>query len=154
MARNKVLYVVVAVVVIALAPSLLRKSDKNQEPAPATLPVETGPEFTFEQVHARFVSSSSRLTDVQKKEAWNPYKGKRVEWHGEVIQIKSSFGDTSIHIRHLSTTPGADVILNLRKDRSQNAEQVREGQILTYQGNLSLYGSLFGLTLDDGVIVN
>jgi hypothetical protein len=154
MAGKKVLYLVVAVVVVALAPTLFKDSGKNQKPTPAPLPVETEPEFTFDQVHVKFVSSSSRLTDVQKKEAWNSYKGKRVEWHGEVVQVKRTLGDVSIHIRHLSTTPGADVILNLRIDRSQSAKQVREGQILTYQGNLSLYGSLFGLTLEDGVIVN
>ena len=152
--RKKVLYAILAVVVVALVPTLFSDSAKNRKPPPSPPPVERGPQFTFEQLNGTFVSPSSDLTDVQKKEAWKTYKGKRVEWHGEVIEIRNSLGNISIHIRHLPTTPGADVIVNLRKDQSQRAMQVRKGQILTYQGTLSLYGSLFGLTLEDGVIVN
>jgi hypothetical protein len=148
------LFAILAVVAVVLVPTLLSDNSKNRKPPPNPLPVEAGPEFNFEQVHGKFVSPSSRLNDQQKKEAWKTYKGKRVEWHGEVTEIRKSLGNTSIHLRHLQTTPGADVIVNLRKDQSQRATQVQKGEILTYQGNLSLYGSLFGLTLDEGVIVN
>ena len=139
---------------VVLLPSLTKDNANNRKPPANLPPVESGPEFTFAQVNGKFVSPSSRLSNMQKEEAWKTYKGKRVEWQGEVTEVRKSFGTTSIHLRHLQTTPDADVIVNLRKDQSQRAMQVRKGDILTYQGTLSLYGSLFGLTLDDGVIVN
>lgn len=94
--------------------------------------------------------SMSRATDLQKKERIKSMEGTRVRWRG----IVSYVSDDSVGIRHKASTLTHDVLLSTRKDQHSTLIELREGEMMEYEGLIYDYGEIISHRLKNGVILS
>lgn len=95
----------------------------------------------------------SDFTELQKKENWKKYEGKKVQWTGEVSEMGETFGMLTLQIKMNADTFTSDLLLRLKEDQRSKAVNVSQGDTVTFTGILEEWGSLMPITLDDGEIV-
>lgn len=98
----------------------------------------------------RIYNLNNKTTELQKKEAWNNYEGKKVKWSGSVSSVAETFGTLQLQVKMNSSTFTSDVIISLRSDQRQKALALSEGNNVTFSGILSDWGTLMPISLDDG----
>jgi len=105
----------------------------------------------------------SPLSEAQKDEEWEKYRGKFVTWQGEIVYAgEDLFGALKLGVRqrqHSSKSYGAyDVLVNLRPDQKQKLLKLKKGDIVSYRGKLSQRrGKVFPFMpyiLEEGVIID
>ena len=92
----------------------------------------------------------SRDTDLQKKEQWKRFKGKRVNWSGEVASISDGFGGLTLQIKMNSSAFVSDLLIRLKRSERAKALRLQKGDSVTFSGKLDDWGTLMPITLDDG----
>ena len=113
-------------------------------------PEPTVSKITFTEVHNKFGAESSS-TDLQKDEAWKDYKGKCVEWRGELAYLDEGFfGGLSVGFKHLPYTLTYDVLVSAPKSEKANLLKWREGTRYTYKATLRSYGTILPISADWG----
>ena len=98
---------------------------------------ETAAEFVTESFDDLFniFGSYSKLTEPQKKDSWNQYKGKYVKWNGIVNYKGLTNNDWNrAGIRHNVDT---NVELMFGEDKKGVVKMVNKGDRVTYTGKLS-----------------
>jgi len=100
----------------------------------------------FSEFDDKFGSSSSN-TDIQKKEQWKDFQGKRVSWKCEVTEVSSK---TKISFKCNSDTWTSDTRLSFDKDEPKLLE-IKKGDNISFSGVLKSYG-MFGYELDKGIL--
>ncbi len=95
----------------------------------------------------------SDWTEIQKEEKWKEFKGKTVQWTGEVVDVDDSFGGLNLSMRMNRDTLTFDLMLSVNADSKPMALELRKGEIVTFRGELSRWGSLLPTLLKDGSIV-
>jgi hypothetical protein len=95
----------------------------------------------------------SKYTELQKKELWKNYEGKRVEWSGKVTHVDDVFGTLSLQIKIDPDTFTSDLLIRLRKSERDKALKLSEDDRVTFRGTLDDWGTLMPVTLTDGEIV-
>lgn len=95
----------------------------------------------------------SNATDLQKESEWKKYKGKTIQWSGEVFDIGESFGSLTLSIKMNSDTFTFDLLVFLSKEAKSDAISLRKGDHVTFQGDLDSWGSLLPTNLKNGIIV-
>ena len=96
---------------------------------------------TFAQVN-RLFAYDSELTDLQKEEEWKNYRGRCIEWTGEVAYLESGFfGGISIGMKHLNSTLTYDVLIDAPSSQKKELLSWRKGTRHTYRATLVNYGS-------------
>lgn len=95
----------------------------------------------------------STKTDLQKDEIWKKYKGKKIQWTGEVSSISETFGSLQLQVKMNKSTFTSDVIVTLKDSDRSKAVSLSEGDSVTFQAILSSWGSLMPITLNKGIII-
>ena len=67
----------------------------------------------------------SKFSDLQKKEHWKNYKGKKVKWTGKVSSVSETFGTLTLQIKMNSTTLTSDVLIWLKDSEKQKALKIK-----------------------------
>lgn len=96
---------------------------------------------------------SNGATDLQKKEAWKRFKGKKVTWSGRVSEISDGFTGLTLQVKMNSNTLTSDVLIRLKKSAQDKALQLRQDEYVEFSGNLDDWGSIMPITIDDGEIL-
>lgn len=94
----------------------------------------------------------SSSTELQKKEAWKNYEGKKVQWSGTVTSVGETFGTLQLQVKLNPNTLISDVLVSLKDSARSEALKLKEGDTVTFQGTLDDWGTLMPITLDQGVI--
>lgn len=95
----------------------------------------------------------SNYTELQKREFWKKYKGKRVEWTGTVSNVDEFLGTLSLQIKIDQDTFTSDVLIRLNKSERDKAINLSENDIVKFRGTLDDWGTIMPITLKDGEIV-
>ena len=126
-----------------------------RKPRTRTKPIEIKPtisDITFEEIEQLF-GIKSKLTTLQKKELFKDYKGKWVEWTGQVRSSSDSWGSLTMSFRHQLSTWTSDVTVYFSKSAKNALMHLEKDKRVTYQGKLDDYGELLGHTLKEGKII-
>ena len=107
---------------------------------------------TFEEIHELFGIDGRYSTDLQKEEAWKQYKGRCVEWTGELNHLSEGwFGGLTIGMKHLDTTLTYDVLIDAPSSLKNKLLRWHKGERYTYRGQLVAYGgAILAITVDWG----
>lgn len=147
----------------ALVLSLVLNPPKNQissstspDGKKATL-VETDSEpvssVSWQQIDAIY-DLKSKTTDIQKKEAWKNFKGKKVVWSGEVSEVsKGLLSGLTLQVKMDEDTFTSDLLIRLKKSEKDKASRLSKGDRVTFSGTLDDWGTIMPITLDDGEIL-
>ncbi|MBZ4193911.1 MAG: hypothetical protein LAE24_06335 [Candidatus Contendobacter sp.] len=92
-------------------------------------------------------------TDLQKKEAWKRFKGKKVVWSGTVSEVSDGFTGLTLQVKMNSNTLTSDVLIRLKKSQHDKALQLRQDGYVQFTGRLDDWGSIMPITIDDGEIL-
>ena len=95
----------------------------------------------------------SNFTELQKKEHWKNYKGKKVRWSGVVSSVGETFGRLQLQVKLNPNTFTSDVLVALKDSSSSDALKLKKGDRVTFEGILDDWGSLMPVTLDHGIII-
>jgi hypothetical protein len=109
-------------------------------------------DVTWEEID-NIYNMKSTFTELQKKEHWKNYKGKKVKWSGKVTSVGETFGTLSLQVKLNPGTLTSDVLVRLKEGARQDAIKLSEGDPVTFVGVLNDWGSLMPVTLDQGEIV-
>jgi hypothetical protein len=101
----------------------------------------------------RIYDVQSGYTELQKKETWKNYKGKKVRWTGIVSSVGETFGTVQLQVKMRPDTLTSDLLIDLRDSERSKALQLREGQAVTFVGVLDDWGTIMPITLKYGQIV-
>ena len=107
--------------------------------------------ITFEEVDQKF-GIGSKWTDLRKEEEWKKYKGKCVEWKGELSHLEQGwFGGLSVGFKHLPFTLTFDVLVSAPRSEKDNLMKWEKGTSYTYKATLKDYaGVILPITADWG----
>lgn len=107
--------------------------------------------ISWQQIN-RIYSLDSNSTDLQKKQAWKRFKGKRVSWQGSVSEVSDGFGGLTLQVKMNPDTLTSDVLVSLRKSERAKAASLQQGSYVRFSGVLDNWGTIMPITLDDGEI--
>lgn len=110
-------------------------------------------DISCEQFSDAFGNSSS-MTQVQKKAAFSEMKGQPVLWEGEVVEVRSVFGDTIVQVKCSESTLHADLDLYLRKSEAAKANQLSLGGTVRFRGRLTDWGEITNHTVREGELLS
>ena len=97
---------------------------------------------------------NSGVTNLRKDEEWKKYRGKIVQWEGQVTDIAQGFfGGIRLSIRMDPKTFTSDLLIDLKGDQKSKALQVQKGDTVIFKGILDEWGTFVPITLTDGEIV-
>lgn len=125
-------------------------SEPESEPVAAATP-EPAANISWEEIDDIYDLKSNH-TDVQKREAWKRYEGKRVQWAGVVTEISDGWTGLTLQIKMDRDTFTSDLLIKLRKDQKEKALALSKGEMIQFSGTLDDWGSLLPITLKDGTI--
>jgi hypothetical protein len=120
-----------------------RVARENAEPISAV---------TWEELD-RIFNVKSGYTDLQKKEAWKNYQGKKVKWSGTVAAVGETLGTLSLQVKMNSSTFVSDVLVKIEPAERESALMLRKDDRVTFVGILDDWGTLMPFTLSRGQIV-
>ena len=114
-------------------------------------PITVVGDVTFEEVHKLF-GASGALTDLQKEEFWERYRGVCVEWTGQLASLDTGlFGGINIGIKHVPTTLTFDVLISAPESEKDRFLTWALGNQYTYQATLKEHGGvILPITVDWG----
>jgi len=135
---------VILIIIIVSVASGGKKSTSTPSSNTATKQEEQKSDISFSEFDDQFGSSSSN-TDIQKKEQWKDFQGKRVSWKCEVTEVSSK---TKISFKCNSNTFTSDTRLSFDKDEPKLMD-IKKGDNISFSGVLKSYG-LFGYELNKG----
>ncbi len=129
-------------------------SDVDKEKKATIARAEAAPisDVTWEEIDAIY-NLKSTYTELQKKEHWKNYEGKKVKWSGSVSSVGETFGTMSLQVKLNPSSFSSDVLVRLKPTEREKAVALREGNLVTFVGILDDWGTLMPVTLDQGVIV-
>lgn len=130
------------------------KDVADQEKAEvARIQAEPVSDIQWEEID-RIYNLQSNFTELQKKEHWKNYKGKKVRWSGKVTSVGETFGTLQLQVKLNPNTLTSDVLVSLKDSARSEAIKLQEGDSVTFEGVLDDWGSLMPVTLDHGIIIN
>ncbi len=124
-----------------------------ETPAPAATPHEEKPTYISEscyQLSTKF-GTSSKLSDLQKEEAWKSYKGKLFKWNLEITEVSSGFlGGFTVQAKCSPRSPSLvqDIQIDYDDDAKPMVMKLEKGSTYTLTGKLTNTSTLFGLGAD------
>ena len=108
-------------------------------------------EITFGEIYSQF-SAGGNLSDLQKDAKWDEYKGKCVEWNGQLAHLDEAlFGGIDIGFKHRRTTFTYDILVSAPSRMKDELLTWNMGQFYTYRATLKTYpGVILPMTADWG----
>ena len=120
--------------------------------SPPSPPAEEQDLITWSEID-RIYNIRNGATDLQKKEAWKRFKGKKVTWSGQVSEISDGFTGLKLQVKMNRNTLTSDVLIRLKKSARDKALQLKQGDYVEFTGHLDDWGSIMPITIDDGEIL-
>jgi len=97
-------------------------------------------DITFEEVDGKF-GSQGNLSDLQKDEFWKNYKGKCVEWTGELVHVDEGLlGGIVLGFKHRGDTLTYDVLVDAPASAKELALSYQINSSYKYKARLKNYG--------------
>jgi len=145
--------IIVALIIVGIGSCALLIGTAANEVAEEERRVEEAPISSIEwrEIDAIY-NLKNNYTDLQKKELWKKYKGKKVQWTGKVSSVSDTFGSLSLQIKMNPETFTSDLLITLDDKERANAISLREGDSVTFTGILNDWGTLMPITLERGKI--
>jgi hypothetical protein len=97
---------------------------------------------------------ASKATDLQKKELWKNYKGKKVRWTGTVAWVGESLGTLELQVTLKPDSLGSDLLVKLNDTSKPKALKLNVGDQVTFEGILENWKQFSQATLNHGNIVD
>jgi hypothetical protein len=100
---------------------------------------------------------SSGSTELQKKEAWKNYNGKKIQGSGYVVSVEETLGTLQLEVSYYYKyeNPQANALINLKDSSRSEAVKLKPGDEVTFQGILDDWSDIsYNITLADGIIIN
>ena len=126
--------------------------DKEKKAAVARAEAAPISDVTWEEIDAIY-NLKSKYTELQKKEHWNNYEGKKVKWRGAVSSVGETMGTMSLQVKLNPSTFTSDVLVRLKPTEREKAIKLSEKDLVTFVGILDDWGTIMPVTLDQGEIV-
>ena len=80
----------------------------------------------------------SNYTDLQKKEYWKNFKGKKIKWHGVISSISEGFfGGLNLQVKMNRNTFTSDLLIELDESQKEKALKLSKKSRITFTGILS-----------------
>lgn len=95
--------------------------------------------------------ASSQLSDLQKDELWNNYKGRSFKWKMSVTDVRSETFGSGFSVQYKcqgSHSLIQDVIITYPSSSKQMVLGLQKGGVYEVQGTLDHFSTLLGLTAD------
>ncbi len=108
-------------------------------------------DITWEEID-NIYNIKSKSTELQKKEYWKNYEGKKVKWSGTVTSVAETFGTLSLQVKLNPGTFTSDVLVRLKETERKNGVRLKKGDLVTFVGILDDWGTIMPVTLDHGEI--
>lgn len=107
---------------------------------------------TWNEIHQLYGIKSNH-SDLQKDEEWKRFKGKRILWNGEVVEVsKSIFGALLLNVRMEHDTFTSDLIITLNDSSKEKALKLNKGDYVQFSGKLDRWGTLIPISITEGMI--
>lgn len=96
---------------------------------------------------------SSGSTELQKKEAWKNYNGKKIQGTGYVVSVEETLGTLQLDVSYYYSQ--ANALINLKDSSRSEAVKLNPNDKVTFQGILDDWSDIsYDITLTDGIIIN
>lgn len=96
---------------------------------------------------------SSGSTELQKKEAWKNYNGKKIQGSGYVVSVEETLGTLQLDVSYYYSQ--ANALINLKDSSRSEAVKLNPNDKVTFQGILDDWSDIsYDITLTDGIIIN
>jgi len=95
--------------------------------------------------------TSSKLSDLQKDEAWKSYKGKAFEWKLKITEVSAgTFGGYSVQAKCSPQSPSLiqDVVISYDGDAKDFVMKLQKDDVYTLKGVLKNSSTLLGVMAD------
>ena len=96
---------------------------------------------------------SSKVTDLQKKEAWKEFEGKWVNWTAKVTSVDETFGTLQLQVKCQRSTFISDAIVSFGDEWRSDLLNLRKGQKVNFEAQLEDYNAFIGISLKHGSIL-
>ena len=97
--------------------------------------------ITFSEVNRRF-GSRSTSNELRKNEEWKAYKGKCVEWTGELVSVQNLFNEITLGFKHLRSTFTSDIHVLAPLSEKWTFMDMQTGNTYKYRATLRDYGGV------------
>lgn len=112
----------------------------------------TASSVSWSEIH-RIYGLESKYSDLQKDEEWKRFKGKRISWSGEVVEVSNGFlGGLQMQVKMNRNTLISDLIISLNKSSKEKAMKLSKGNRVRFTGKLDRWGTLMPISITDGEI--
>jgi hypothetical protein len=138
---------------VALFGTAAKKVADDEKAEVARIQSEPVSDIEWEEID-KIYNLKSDFTELQKKEHWKNYKGKKVRWTGTVSSVGETFGTLQLQVKLNPSTLTSDVLVSLKDTSRSDAIKLKEGDRVTFEGTFDDWGSLMPVTLDHGIIIN
>ncbi|MDA0745777.1 MAG: hypothetical protein O2954_04615 [bacterium] len=111
-------------------------------------------EISFEAFQALF-GAASTLSEKEKDQEFEGYKGKTVAWQGKVIYINREGPAPHLNLRQGAGAKALDVVLRFTEKTRTQLTDIREGEQIRYTGKILNFDSSNAyITLNHGMILS
>ncbi len=138
---------------VVMVGSAVNKVAEDEKAEIARIGAEPISDIQWEEID-KIYNVKSDFTDLQKKESWKNYKGKKVRWTGSVSSISETFGTLTLQVKLNPSTFTSDVLVRLKESSRAEAIKLSEDDSVTFEGVLDSWGSILPVTLDHGIVVS
>ena len=95
--------------------------------------------ITFQELNDKF-GPDSKWTNLRKEEEWKKYKGKCVQWSGELSYLDQGIlGGISIGFKHVPFTLTYDVLISAPRSEKDKLMRMEQGANYRYKATLKNY---------------
>ncbi len=147
--KGCLIVIVVLVVLAAIGSIMSEKEEKTTLERVGAAPIS---DVTWEEID-NIYNLKSNNTELQKKEYWKNYKGKKVKWRGAVSSVGETFGTMQLQVKINPSTLTSDLLIRLKPTEREKAIKLKKDDLVTFIGILDDWGTIMPVTLDQGEIV-
>jgi hypothetical protein len=111
--------------------------------------------ISFLEVREKFIKHESRMTEVQRAEAWQQFSGQWVRWTGIVRDVTTTWGTLYVHVDMGVGSMSADLLLCPTERMVPVAKKLMKGDRVYFTGRLDrLPGKFLATALRDVEFAN
>ena len=81
-----------------------------------------------------------QLTDLQRRDLWKDYGGKRVEWTGEIESVSADWAGLAVYFLNPLDFARTDVLAVFDEGQRSSLSELSKGDLITYTGVLADFG--------------
>lgn len=99
-------------------------------------------------------SNNTRLTQLQREEAWRQFEGKWIRWEATVNLIdRSAFGGIQLQFKCSPNSLMLDGHARFSETQLSKLMQFRQGDVIRFEGRLADWGQFTGISIEDAAVL-